>query len=439
MLPGTNEYLRREYGIKDSIINASDEIENLIRPVFRKICEIREYNQIKVLSAFRKYGLSESHFAGTTGYGYGDRGRDLLDSVFAEVFGAEDAIVRTQIVSGTHALSLCLFGNLMPGDTLVSATAKPYDTLCEVIGLTGDSRVSLLRYGIRYRQVSLAEDGSIDMCALGNVIASARGRVMVLIQKSRGYSTRRALSVKDIAETSAYIRKIRNDEDLIIFVDNCYGEFTETEEPTCAGADLIAGSLIKNPGGGLAPAGGYIAGKKYLVDNAAERLVAPGLGKKTGPSLGNNRLLFQGLFMAPHAVAESLMGAVYCSAIMQWAGYTCSPGIFDERPDIIQSVEMGNSESLLEFCKGIQSGSPVDSHVTPVPWDMPGYDCPVIMAAGGFVQGASLELSADAPVAEPYTVFVQGGLVYENVKVAVMKAMSMLTEKGYIDENGKKC
>ncbi|MDD5603582.1 MAG: methionine gamma-lyase family protein, partial [Eubacteriales bacterium] len=198
-------------------------------------------------------------------------------------------------------------------------------------------------------------------------------------------------------------------------------------------------SLIKNPGGGLAPAGGYIAGKKNLVDNAAERLVAPGLGKKTGPSLGNNRLLFQGLFMAPHAVAESLMGAVYCSAIMQWAGYTCSPGIFDERPDIIQSVEMGNSESLLEFCKGIQSGSPVDSHVTPVPWDMPGYDCPVIMAAGGFVQGASLELSADAPVAEPYTVFVQGGLVYENVKVAVMKAMSMLTEKGYIDENGKKC
>ncbi len=428
------KFLEREFGISKTVIDLSEKAESKAKPLFDRIERIRGYNQLKVIKAFQRHHLSDSHFAGTTGYGYGDRGRDLLDAVYADVFKTEDALVRHQIVSGTQALALCMFGNLRPGDILVSATGKPYDTLEEVIGIRGEGSGSLKDFGITYSQVELAEDGSIDLAGIASVITAKTK--MVLIQRSRGYSQRRALSVREIGVAVKSIRDIKND--VIILVDNCYGEFTEEAEPTEAGADLAAGSLIKNPGGGLAPTGGYIAGREKYVYNAACRLTSPGLGKKVGASLGNNRLMFQGLYMAPHVVAESLRGAIFCSEIMGMAGFLCNPAVGDERYDIIQAVDFGDSECLIEFCRGIQKGSPVDSHVMPEPWDMPGYDSPVIMAAGAFIQGASIELSADAPVKPPYTAYMQGGLVYENVVLAVMTALQRLKEKGLIDEDGRK-
>ena len=420
--------LKTEYGITESIIKISNDAEKETEEVFRTIDAIKEYNQLKVIRAMQKRGLSESHFNGTTGYGYGDRGREILDEIYADIFKTEDALVRHQIMTGTQAITLCMFGNLRPGDELLSVTGKPYDTLEEVIGIRGEGEGSLKDFGIDYRQVDLTVNGGLDFNGIGQNINEKTK--MVLIQRSRGYNIRPALNLTDIARLSEYIKSKKSD--VIILVDNCYGEFVEDREPTEVGADLIAGSLIKNPGGGLAPTGGYIAGKEVYVRRAAYRLSSPGLGKKVGPTLGNSRLMFQGLFLAPHVVAESLKGAVFCSAMMKRLGFETSPLPEEKRSDIIQAIRFNNSECLISFCQGIQKGSPVDSFVTPEPWDMPGYDCPVIMAAGAFIQGSSIELSADAPVKPPFVAYMQGGLVYEHVKLGLLVAISLMTERKLI-------
>jgi len=422
-------YLKEQFGIDENVILIANAVEKEIKDIFDSIDSVKEYNQYKVIRAMQNHGLSDSHFAGTTGYGYGDRGREVLDSVYAEVFKAEDALVRHQIVSGTHALAIALYGNLRPGDELLSVTGKPYDTLEEVIGIRGEGAGSLKDFGITYRQVDLLDDGSVDYDGIKRAIHDRTK--MVLIQRSRGYGWRSALRIDSIRKIIDFVKDIK--KDLIILVDNCYGEFVEEEEPVEAGADIVAGSLIKNPGGGLALTGGYIAGKEKYVQNAAYRLTTPGLGKEVGCSLGNNRFMFQGLFFAPHVVAESLKGAVFCAALMERLGFDTSPKSSDSRGDIIQAIKFNNQDSLISFCQGIQKGSPVDSYVTPEPWDMPGYDCPVIMAAGAFVQGSSIELSADAPMKPPYIAYMQGGLVFEHVKLGIMIAVQMMKDKGKIN------
>ncbi|MDP4092038.1 MAG: methionine gamma-lyase family protein [Bacillota bacterium] len=421
--------LINEFSISESVIEISKAVEKDIREIIDNINTNAEYNQLKVIKAMQDNNLSDTHFAGTTGYGYDDRGREVLDSVYASVFKAEDALVRHQIVSGTHALALCLFGNLRPGDQLLSITGKPYDTLEEVIGIRGEGGGSLKEFGITYRQLELTNDNSIDYNALPDVITDKTK--MVMIQRSRGYCWRPSIKIVDIEKAINIIKNIN--KDVIVMVDNCYGEFVEDREPTEAGADIVAGSLIKNPGGGLAPTGGYIAGKSLYVKKAAERLTTPGVGKKVGSSLGNNRLMFQGLFMAPHVVGESLKGAVFCAALMKMLGFETSPFTEEKRSDIIQAVKFGNPDSLIAFCQGIQKGSAVDSFVTPEPWDMPGYDSPVIMAAGAFIQGSSIELSADAPIKEPYIAYMQGGLVYEHVKLGVLIAIQNMMDRGIIN------
>jgi len=419
------DFLKNTFGIDESIARLAQSVEHEVRDIFGEIESVREANQYKVIAAMQEHNLSDSHFGGTTGYGYNDRGREVLDSVYASVFGAEDALVRHQIVSGTQAISICLYGNLRPGDELLSITGKPYDTLEEVIGIRGEGAGSLKDFGITYRQLDLLEDGSID---IGNIKTVMGPRTkMVLIQRSRGYEWRTSIKTGDIKKAAEAVKKIN--KDTIVMVDNCYGEFTETEEPTQTGADLVAGSLIKNPGGGLVPAGGYIAGRKELVRNAAFRLTTPGLGKEVGATLGNNRLMFQGLFMAPHTVAESLKGAVFTAALMQKLGFETSPGPAEKRSDIIQAIRFNDPESMIAFCQGIQKGSPVDAFVTPEPWEMPGYDSKVIMAAGAFIQGSSIELSADAPLKPPYIAYMQGGLVYEHVKLGVMTALKYMKER----------
>lgn len=420
-----NEKYIMDFGISPEIVELCGKAEDALSEQFREVERIREFNQLKVIKAMQKNKLSDSHFAGSTGYGYGDRGREVLDSVFADVFGAEDAIVRSQIVSGTHALMVAMAGNLRPEDGLVSITGKPYDTLEEAIGIRGEATGSLKEFGINYRQHELTVDGNIDIEGLNNVITA--DTKMCLIQRSRGYAWREAIGIDQIRDAIIAVKKIK--EDVIILVDNCYGEFVEEYEPTEVGADLIAGSLIKNPGGGLALSGGYIAGKKEYVKMAAYRLTSPGIGKEVGATLGQNRSFFQGLFFAPHVVGESLKGAMFCAKIMEMMGFECSPSSESKRKDIIQAIRFGDKEKLIDFCQGIQKGSPVDSFVTPYPWDMPGYDCEVIMAAGAFVQGASIELSADAPIKEPYIAYMQGGLVYENVKLGVMTALTQIAKK----------
>ncbi len=418
-------FIKNQFGIDDAIVRMTQTVENEIKDVFKDIDTVKELNQYKVIAAMQEHNLSDSHFAGTTGYGYDDRGREVLEAVYTSVFKAEDALVRHQIVAGTQAIALCLYGNLRPGDELLSVTGKPYDTLEEVIGIRGEDAGSLKDYGIGYRQLDLLEDGSINYDGISEVISDKTK--MVLIQRSRGYSWRNSIKIREIRRAVDKIKEINNN--IIVMVDNCYGEFTEAEEPIEAGADLLAGSLIKNPGGGLAPSGGYIVGKKKYVQNASYRLTTPGLGKKVGPTLGNSRLLFQGLFLAPHIVSESLKGAVFTAAVMQRLGFVTSPGPTQLRSDIIQAIKFENPESMIAFCQGIQKGSPVDSFVTPEPWDMPGYDSPVIMAAGAFIQGSSIELSADAPLKPPYTAYMQGGLVYEHVKLGVMTALKFMQER----------
>ena len=417
-----NVFYKQAFNIDDDILEIALKAEEECLDIFKKVDIVSEYNQLKVIKTMQDNKLSDSHFAGSTGYGYGDRGREVLEKVYADIFKAEDALVRQQIVSGTHAIALCLFGNLRPGDELLSVTGKPYDTLEEVIGIRENNEGSLKEFGISYKQVDFLHDGKVNYDDIRTSI-NEKTR-MVLIQRSRGYSWRYALRIEDIKNIVAFIKDIRND--IIILVDNCYGEFVEQKEPLEIGADLIAGSLIKNPGGGLAPTGGYVAGKESYVRNAACRLTSPGIGKEVGATLEVNRLFFQGLFFAPHVVAESLKGAIFASALMKKAGFETSPDIDDVRGDIIQAIKFNNSENLILFCQGIQKGSPVDSYVTPEPWNMPGYDSKVIMAAGGFIQGASIELSADAPIKPPYIAYMQGGLVYEHVKLGVITALQLM-------------
>ena len=433
-------FIKQEFNIDENIIEMSHAVENECKDIFMHIDSLKEYNQLKVIRAMQRNNLSDSHFAGSTGYGYGDRGRDLLDQIYADIFKAEDAIVRHQIASGTHALALCMFGNLRPGDQLLSVTGKPYDTLEEVIGIRESGEGSLKEFGVEYRQVDLLSDELTGRLSAGltnenvdfeKIKKSINEKTkMVFIQRSRGYSWRPSLKINDIERIIGFIKGLK--KDIIVLVDNCYGEFVEKKEPIEAGADIIAGSLIKNPGGGLAPAGGYVVGKENYVRNAACRLTTPGLGKEVGATLGNNRLLFQGLFFAPHVVAESLKGAVFTAAIMERLGYEVSPSVNEARGDIIQAIKFNGPESLILFCQGIQKGSPVDSYVTPQPWDMPGYDSRVIMAAGGFIQGSSIELSADAPIKPPYIAYLQGGLVYNHVKLGVMTAIQTVRKKNEV-------
>lgn len=393
-----------------------------IQEQFKRIDEIAELNTQKVLAAFQKFRVGESYFAGTTGYGYDDLGRDKLEEIYADIFGTEDALVRIGFVNGTHAISCALFGVLKPGDVLLSAVGAPYDTLLGVIGVTDKGPGSLKEWGVEYRQVDLVNDRP-DLDGMAKAAADPRVKA-VLIQRSRGYATRASLSVAEIGEMCRVIKAVN--PKVSVLVDNCYGEFVEEMEPTQVGADLIVGSLIKNPGGGLAPTGGYIAGRHDLVEGAAMRLSCPGIGKECGSTLGNNRLLYQGLFMAPHTVAQAVKTAVFAARMMELLGYDVEPASNQVRHDIIQMIHMRHPEPLKRFCCGIQMGAPVDSYVTPEPWDMPGYDNQVIMAAGAFIQGASIELSADAPMREPYTVYLQGGLTYESGKTGVLLAVEQL-------------
>lgn len=406
--------------IRPEVYELARQAEEEIRPQFERIDRIAMLNTRKVMTAFQDNKVSDSCFAGTTGYGYDDLGREVLDKVYAQVFCTEAALVRIGFVNGTHALSAALFGILKPGDTLLSVTGLPYDTLRNAIGIEGDCHGSLKFYGINYKQVDL-KNGEADLNAIKAALAD-RSISAVLIQRSRGYENRKALSAEEIGEICSAVKSVA--PNVTIMVDNCYGEFTGEHEPTEYGVDIMAGSLIKNPGGGLAPTGGYIVGRKDLVENAAMRLTTPGIGGECGASLGNNRLLFQGFFMAPHIVAQAIKTVTFCSAMMKKIGFESSPAPDEARNDIIQMVTLKNAENMKKFCRGVQAGAPVDSYVTPEPWQMPGYNVPVIMAAGAFVQGSSIELSADGPMREPYTLYVQGGITYESGKLGIMMAVN---------------
>ncbi len=416
------------FKIDDSITNAAEKATRLTEEAVRRIDETTDYNQQKMMAAFVEAGVSESHFAASTGYGYGDRGRDALDLVYAKALGAEDALVRHNFVSGTHALTVALFGVLRPGDTMLSVTGIPYDTLRGVIGLTGDGNGSLKEFGIHYEQLDLKADGTPDYEEMEDRIHP--GIRMVYLQRSRGYSLRPSLFVEDI-EKIARIAK-RKAPDCIVMVDNCYGEFVQREEPVSCGADLMAGSLIKNPGGGVAPTGGYIAGRRDLVESCSYRLTTPGTGREIGATLGNNRELFMGAFHAPHVTGEALKTAVFTAALFSLFGYDVTPKYDEPRADIIQAVLLRREKALVAFCCGVQRGAPVDSFVTPEPWDMPGYDCKVIMAAGAFTLGASIELSADAPLREPYAAWMQGGLNYHSGRLGAMLAAQSMLEQGIL-------
>ena len=416
------------YGISDTVVSMADEAMTTVSSVFSKIEEVREYNQLRVLQAFRNARFAEAHLGSTTGYGYDDIGREKIEQMYAEIFGAEAAYVRIQVTCGTQILVACLFGNLKPGEEMLAVTGRPYDTLASALGVEKKEEGftgSLLDYGMKYNEVQLLPDGSPDLEAIKASIKPETK--VVFLQKSKGYTSRRCLRADDIKTVVDLVKGIR--EDIIVFVDNCYGEFVEKQEPCALGADLCAGSLIKNAGGGICPSGAYVAGRKELVERVAERVTAPGLGSHVGPSLGFNRQIAQGLFMAPHVVAEAMKGAVFAAKLLEMAGCRCEPSSEDLRGDIVQSVAFPDEQQMVNFCRKVQSCSPVDSFVSPEPWDMPGYDAQVVMAAGAFVQGASIELSADGPIKPPYLVYMQGGLVFEQVKLAVMMAVSEMMEK----------
>lgn len=422
------EQIYEAMGIRHNILSYARDIENDLKERFSLIDETAEYNQMKVIRAMQKARVSDIHFAATTGYGYNDLGRDTLEEVYAQTFHGESALVRPQLISGTHALHVALSGNLRPGDELLSPVGKPYDTLEEVIGIR-DSVGSLKEYGVTYRQADLLEDGSFDFDGIRQAI-NDRTR-LVTIQRSKGYATRPTLSVDKIRELISFIKSIK--PDVICMVDNCYGEFVERMEPTEVGADMIVGSLIKNPGGGLAPIGGYIVGRKDCIDRASYRLSAPGLGKEVGASLGMNQPFFQGLFLAPTVVAGALKGAVFAANIYERLGFSVTPDSSQTRHDIIQAITFGTPEAVIAFCQGIQAAAPVDSFVIPEPWDMPGYDAPVIMAAGAFVQGSSIELSADAPIKEPYAVYFQGGLTWYHAKLGILMSLQKLADAKIVE------
>ncbi|MBQ5824967.1 MAG: methionine gamma-lyase family protein [Clostridia bacterium] len=394
---------------------------------FARIDEIRAYNQEKVLAAFIKNSVTESHFTESTGYGYGDRGRDVLDSVFADCVGAEDSLIRHSLTCGTHTLGVALFGLLRPGDTMLCVTGTPYDTIHSVIGIKGSGMGSLKDFGVTYKQVELLPDGTVDLEGIEKALEEKVA--MVYIQRSRGYSLRPSLGVEDIEKIA---KIVRNKSDAVIMVDNCYGEFVERTEPVSHGADIIAGSLIKNPGGGIAKCGGYIAGRADLVEKCAYRMTVPGLGREVGPSLGQTRGLFMGLFNAPHIVGEALKTAVFAAALFEQLGYETTPHSAEKRVDIIQALRLCNSETLVAFCQGMQKGAPIDSNVCPEPWDMPGYDSQVIMSAGAFTGGSSIELSSDAPLREPFAVWMQGSLNFDSGKVGIMLAAQEIFNRGLL-------
>ncbi|MCI8976330.1 MAG: hypothetical protein HFI99_04705 [Lachnospiraceae bacterium] len=421
------EQMYREAGISPQVYAYGEAVWNSLKSRWEEIDAISEYNQMKVIKAMQKNRVSEACLMGTTGYGYNDLGRETLERVYADVFHTEDALVRPQITCGTHALALALMSNLRPGDELLSPVGKPYDTLEEVIGIR-PSRGSLAEYGIAYRQVDLLTDGGFDYENIKKAI-NEKTR-LVTIQRSRGYQTRPTLSVLRIGELISFIKKIK--PEIICMVDNCYGEFTEVTEPSDAGADLVVGSLIKNPGGGLAPIGGYLAGKKECIENAACRLTSPGLGREVGASLSALSAFYQGLFLAPSVTANALKSAVFAANIYEDLGFPVAPDGKESRHDIIQAVTFGKPEGVIAFCEGIQQAAPVDGYVTPEPWDMPGYDSPVIMAAGAFVSGSSIELSADGPIKPPYAVYFQGGLTWQHGKFGILKTLQKLVEKGII-------
>ena len=410
-------------GVTGPVLEYGKQIEKSLKERFEAIDATAEYNQLKVIKAMQEARVSDIHFAGTTGYGYNDLGRDTLEEVYAKAFHGEDALVRPQLISGTHALAIALSGNLRPGDEILSPVGKPYDTLEEVIGIR-DSVGSLKEFGITYRQVDLLEDGSFDWENIRKAI-NEKTR-LVEIQRSKGYATRPTLSVGRIGELIAFIKALK--PDVICMVDNCYGEFVERIEPTDVGADMIVGSLIKNPGGGLAPIGGYIVGRKDCIERAACRLTAPGLGKEVGASLGVSQSLYQGLFLSPTVVAGALKGAIFAANLYERLGFSVVPNGSESRHDIIQAITFGTPEGVIKFCEGIQAAAPVDSFVTPEPWAMPGYDSDVIMAAGAFIQGASIELSADAPIKPPYAVYFQGGLTWYHAKFGILKSLQKLLD-----------
>lgn len=417
-------------GIERCVFDYCERIAEKLKERFYTIDETAERNQLKVLHAFRKNQVQEACMMGTSGYGYNDIGRDTLEKVYADIFHAEDALVRPQITCGTHALALALMSNLRPGDRILSASGRPYDTLEEVIGIR-DSLGSLKEYGIGYDEAPLLPDGGFDF---GKIRDSLKPKTrLIAIQRSKGYSDRRTFSTRQIGECIDFLRSLR--DDLIIMVDNCYGEFVEDIEPTDVGADMAVGSLIKNPGGGLAPIGGYIAGKKECIENAAVRLTSPGLGREVGASPGMMRDFYQGLFLSPTVTASALKGAIFAANIYESLGYYVLPDGSEDRYDIIQSVTFNDPEALMSFCRGIQAASPVDSHVRPEPWDMPGYDSKVIMAAGSFISGSSIELSADGPLREPYAVYFQGGLTWPHAKFGIINTLQHLVNDELIDRS----
>lgn len=415
------------FRISERIEKASDRAMELCKEQFAYIDRVTEYNQLKVQKAFIECGVSESHFVSSTGYGYNDRGRETLDKVWAKVFGAQDALVRHNFTCGTHTLATALYGVLRPGDKMLSVTGTPYDTIHGVIGISGQGMGSLKDFGITYDEVKLKND-RLDYDAIEKAVDSTV--TMVYIQRSRGYELRPSLSVDEIEKVSKIVKK--KNPDVIVMVDNCYGEFVEKREPTEAGADLVAGSLIKNAGGGIASTGGYIAGRADLVEKCAYRLITPGLGREVGATLGHNRELYMGLFYAPHTVGEALKSAVFISALFGSFGYDVTPKYNETRHDIVQSLGLENADSLVAFCQGIQSGSPIDSFVLPEPWDMPGYDSKVVMAAGAFTLGSSIELSADAPIREPYYAWIQGGLNFHSAKICALLAAQQMEDKGLL-------
>ena len=415
------DLLQNSFGIRSDVIRETRRIEEELQPLFLDIDTVREYNSLKVLDAMRRARLSDTHFAWNTGYGYNDSGREKTEEIFSNIFKSEDSIVRPTIVNGTHALTLCLQGILKSGFELISISSKPYDTLDKVIGIS-DSYHSLISQGVVYTQIDLLENGDFDYVEIEKAVKSSNSRKMVYIQRSKGYSRRKSILIDDIEKVVKFVKNI--DSEIIVMVDNCYGEFIETREPIEAGADIMAGSLIKNPGGGLAIAGGYICGNKELVDIVADRMTSPGIGKECGLTFGTTRTLLQGLFLAPMIVSNAKKGAVFCAKLFENYGYDTFPKFSDQRSDIIQSVGLNSKEEIISFCRGIQKAAPVDSFVTPEPWAMPGYDSEVIMAAGAFIQGSSIELSADAPIKELFTVYFQGGLTYEHSKIGAQIALS---------------
>ncbi len=425
MLKETKEFFKKRYNISNEVFDIVEKASEDVKVVLKNLDDIKEYNQLKVISAFQEERISESHFTFSTGYGYGDIGRDTLDKVYAKVFNTEAALVRPHFVNGTHAITAALFGCLRPNDTMLSVCGKPYDTLDNVIGITDKEDIGSLKdYGVHFKQIDLLPDGKVDYTAIKEALESDKSIKLVHIQRSTGYGWRKALTIEDIKALNEFVKEIRSD--VITFVDNCYGEFVEIKEPTDVGVDIIAGSLIKNIGGGIAPTGGYVAGKSKLVEQAAYRLTVPGIGGECGSTFGVMRQLYQGLFLAPSVTMEAVKGAVLCARVMELLGFEVLPSYKDKRSDIIQSIKFNDKNKLINFCKGIQKGSPVDSFVECEPWDMPGYQDQVIMAAGAFIQGASIELSCDAPIREPYIAYLQGGLTFEHVKIGLLIALSLM-------------